>query len=204
MVILQKEHSDDKVIDSVFRKITENGAKELKIHLVYASRYYYWYDAKLRTSILKRMKKYNIKSVMVTIINMLRAKVITQEEMKRYCDGEYHRKYSVNDDLESVYEDLRLGKEPGAGAAIYFLPKLTDKELEMIERKDTTYFKTFHESDPVKEFPLDKLTDKELEIIERSRPVSTLKTGMKLSETDSKNMKFVKGYGFRKSFTIEN
>lgn len=177
MIILQKENLDQIAFDSVFQKITEDGAKEMKIHFVYASRYYYWYDAKLRTSILKGMKKYNVKSIMVTIINMLRAQLITKKEMEKYCKGHMysHRKYSVNDDVESVFEDLRLGKQRGGGASIYFLPKLTDEELEMTKRKDTAYFQTFHESNPV--------------------------VG---SESGSKDMEFVKGYGARITFTIEN
>ena len=80
---------------------------------------------------------------MVTIIGMLRSKLITKEAMEKYCKGEESDgrdwKDSVNDDLESFFEDLRLGKEPDEEVRTYFLPKLTKSELELVERKETSY-----------------------------------------------------------------
>ena len=53
------------------------------------------------------------------------------------------RKDSVNDDLESLFEDLRLGKEPDEEVLTYFLPKLTEEEMKSVNEKDATYFETF-------------------------------------------------------------
>ena len=120
------------------------------------------------------MKKYKIKSVMVTIIHMWRLNLITKESMEKYCKGEKAEKDSVNDDLESFFKDLRLGKEPDEFVHTYFLPKLTEEEMELIEKEDINYLETFR-------WP------REAE--------------MKPSVSDSK---FVYGYGRRKTFTIEN
>ncbi len=58
------------------------------------------------------MKKHAIKSVMMTSIYSLRWNLITKEEMESYCKGEKSEKDSVNDDLESLFENIRLGKKP--------------------------------------------------------------------------------------------
>ena len=88
------------------------------------------------------------------------------------------RKDSVNDDLESLFEDHRLGKEPDEEVLTYFLPKLTEEEMKSVNGKDATYFETFRWSwNP---------DVKEAEMI--------------LSESDSK---FVEGWGRRRTFTID-
>ena len=159
------------------QKISENEAKELKIHFIHASNDYYYGD-KLRSIILNVMKKYKIKSVMVTSIYMYRRNLITKEKMASYCSGEEKEKYSVNDDLESFLENIRLGKEPDEEVTTYFLPKLTEEELELVERRDTSYLHTLWYSNP---------DGQEAE--------------MMLSESDSK---YVYGLSTRRTFVIEN
>ena len=117
---------------------------------------------------------------MVTFLYMWRFNLITKEVMENYCQGEiYEREDSVNDDLESLIEDLRLGKEPDEKVDTYFVPKLTVEELKMVQRKDRTYFETFLES-------LNPDVDE---------------AEMKLSDSDSK---FVEGWCGRKTFKIKN
>ena len=128
------------------------------------------------------MKKYKIKKVMVTIIYMWRHKLITKERMEKFCKGEdVWRKDSVNDDLESLFEDLRLGKEPDEYVFTYFLPKLTEEEMKLVEQKDKNYLQTF----------IDGYFARNPDVPEAE---------MLLSESDSK---FLKGHGYRKTFTIE-
>ena len=172
---VEKEHFDETAIDSTIQKITEKEAKELKIHFVCAGGYYFlWAEYFIR----KRMKKYNIKSVMVTFIDIERLKLITKEAMENYCKGEEHEKVSVNDDLELLFEDLRLGKQPNEHIRTYFLPKLTVEEMKFVQRKDTTYLETIYFSNPDVE-----------------------EAEMMLSESDSK---FVQGLGRRRTFIIKN
>ena len=153
--------------------------------MVYAGEYYSDWDEEterlsLSSLILDGMKKYKIKKVMVTIIQMWRAGLITKEAMEKYCMGEREIKDSVNDDLETFFEDLRLGKQPDEEVDVYFLPKLTKEEMKLIKRKDTTYLQTF-------EWWMWNPDVSEAE--------------MKLSESDSK---FVEGWAWRRTFTIEN
>ena len=69
-----KEQSDNKVINSAFKKIDENQIDGMEIHLVYAGEYYYYNTEDrrtlLKTFILKGMKDYGIKKVMVTLIRL--------------------------------------------------------------------------------------------------------------------------------------
>ena len=79
---------------------------------------------------------------------MQRSGLITKEKMENFCNGKDYQKDSVNDDLDSLFEDLRLEKELNEEVDTYFLPKLTEAELDLVERKDTSYFKTFMQSEP--------------------------------------------------------
>ena len=110
------------------------------MHIVYAGDYYnpdyYGRGDKLRPFILNGMKEHKINSVMVTKIYMVTKylertfNVITKEKMESICRGEDNwRKHSVNDDLESLFENIRLGKEPEKKVETYFLPKLREEEL---------------------------------------------------------------------------
>ena len=98
--------------------------------------------------------------------------------MESYCKGEQDSKDSVNDDLESLFENIRLGKEPDEEVETYFLPKLTEEELELVERRDTSYLDTFSSGNP-----------------------DVDETEMMLSESDSK---YVFGWSSRRTYVIEN
>ena len=82
---------------------------------------------------------------MVTSLFMMRRKLITKEKMMDYCTGKEYLTDSINDDLESMFEDFRLGNTPSRWDDTYFLPKLTEEELKLTERKDRSYFRTFIE-----------------------------------------------------------
>ena len=110
---------------------------------------------------------------------MSREHLITVEKMENYCNGKEHEKESVNDDLDSFFEDIRLGKQPKNWAGTYFLPKLTEEELKLAEWKDYDFMQTFYSK----------------------MDAGVTNAEMKLSESDSK---FVHCYGWRETFTIEN
>ena len=140
--------------------------------------------------IRKGMRKYNVKSVTVTEIKMHRQQLITKEVAENFCKGKELLKEftikkegkmmedSVNDDLESFIEDIRLGKELDAEVKTYFVPKLTEEEMELAGKKDKSYFETFSSRDPDVE-----------------------ETEMMFSDSDSK---FAKVFCDRTTFTIEN
>ena len=87
-------------------------------------------------------------NMMVSFMNMYRRKLITKEKMENYCKGKENKKGSINDDLESFYQDIRLGTEPDDMAFTYYLPKLTKEELKLVGRKDPIYLETFGLTDP--------------------------------------------------------
>ena len=185
VIFSQKEHFDREIINSVVQKISDNEAKELEIHFVYAGDCYYVNEDKLRSIILDEMKKYKIKFVMVTGINLRRWELISKEEMESYCKGEKPQKDSVNDDLDSLFGTIRLGEKPDERVRSYFFPKLTEKELDLVEKRDPSYLKTFIRQMWVKAFPFPDVPEAE----------------MMLSESDSK---YVFSVSWRKTFVIKN
>ena len=152
----------------------------MEIHFLYAGDHYYGFNAdRLKSFILNGMKKYKIENVMVTIIYMWRNKLITKKSMEKYCNGKKFEKESVNDDIEKLFEDTQFGNEPDDVVRTYFLPKLSEKELDLVERKDRDFMNTFY-------WKMDADVDK---------------AEMMLSDPDSK---FVCGIGYRKTFTMKN
>ena len=96
--------------------------------------------------------------------------------------GKKLRKESVNEDFESLFERIRLGKQPEfEEVRTYFVPKLTEDELELVERKDPNYLGTFSWT------------------IQNYNP-DVDRTEMKLSESDSK---FVQGFCSRITLKFE-
>ena len=118
---------------------------------------------------------------MVSKIRMNRVQLLTKEEMENYVNGKMFIKDSVNDDLDSLFEDIRLGKpfEPFEHVDRYFLPKLTKEELKLVEIEDENFMETFTNK-----------IDPDVDEVE-----------MAASESDSK---FVWGFCTRSTFTITN
>ena len=73
-----------------------------------------------------------------------------------------------------MIERIRLGEKPNDQVATYFLPKLTEEELELVEIKDTNYLQTFQALNP------------------------------DVSENQESDSKFVEGWCSRLTFTIGN
>ena len=128
---------------------------------------------------------------MVTNIYLRREKLITKETMETICKKGVKgnelflpKKDSVNDDLESFFENIRLGKELDEEVSTYFLPKLTKEELKLVERRSYSYLVTFTAQSPY------SFTDVDVD-----------ETEMMLSESDSK---YINAGSERRTFVIEN
>ena len=159
--------------------------------MIYAGDYYItglYYMQKVNNSIIsfvsKGLQMHDLKSAFVTRIHMFRHFLITKEKMEDTCLGKneiFGRicKESINDDIESVFESLQLGEKPKPIAHTYFLPKLTQRELELIETKDEDYLQTFFQC-------------KNPDVDEEE---------MKLSESNSK---YVEVVCMRRTNTVEN
>ena len=121
-------------------------------HFIYAGGYrlylHFYVDPEHRRRSFFRelMKKYQIKTVMMSIIYMKKNRLITKEKMISYCKGENEiHQMSINDDLEAMFEDLKLGERPSYSNQTYFLPKLTEHEMALAETADKNYFQTFYD-----------------------------------------------------------
>ena len=124
------------------------------------------HGSRLKPLILNGIQKYGIRRAMVTEIRLWRYNLITKERMENYSKGKESEKLSVNDDLESLFDNIRLGKKPDDFVPTYFLPKLTKEELKLVERKDYNFMHTFM----------------------RDMRADVSKAEMELSESDSKGL----------------
>ena len=136
------------------------------------------HGSRLKPLILNGIQKYGIRRAMVTEIRLWRYNLITKERMENYSKGKESEKLSVNDDLESLFDNIRLGKKPDDFVPTYFLPKLTKEEFKFVERKDNNFMHTFM----------------------RDMRADVSKAEMELSESDSK---FVQALGWRETYTIQ-
>ena len=169
---------------SVKKILDQNNSKDLKMHFLCTFYSGYWEGQIdiLRSVILKEIKKRKIQKAMVTLLYMHNKNLITKENMESYIDGKEMRKESVNDDLESFFEKLRLGQEPTESVRTYFVPKLTEPELKLVAKKDSNYFKNFSWTDQGFNPDVDEIQ-------------------MKMSDSDSK---FVQAFCWRNTFIVEN
>ena len=144
-------NSNKKIIESAFQKNAQCKVTNLEPHFIYAGGYsldpLYCnldYHNRLKLFFEELMKKYQVKSVMLTFIYMKKNKLITNEKMERYCNGRSSRhRISINDDLEILFDDLQQDHK-ASFSYTYFLPKLTEDEMELVEIKDPNYFRTFY------------------------------------------------------------
>ena len=135
-----------------------------KIHIVHAGSYYSQSENrdKLKGFVSAAIKKYNLPSVMLTYLNMSRHHLVTKEmvDFMLSDNEEFHfmssicprlnpsytgytgNEQTVNDEIESFFEDIQLGREPISKSRTYFLPKLTEKELQLVAKKDRVYLQS--------------------------------------------------------------
>ena len=146
----------------------ETKPKNSKLHLIYTESTLFTEEMtdQLRSFILKGMKMYKIETVIVTILRMHRNNLITQENMKKFCQGGKLRKQSVNDDLDEFFKNLQLGLEPNDDVRTYFLPKLTEQELEL---------QSFSSSNPDVDEAQMKLSESDSKFVQGWRRTFTIK-----------------------------
>ena len=146
---------DSKIFDSEFRTLSEAGREDSQIHIIYDGSYYVVRKnaTKMVPLLLNGIKKYKIK--LVTTIIQARDKLVTKERMEAYCSGQIQDlkiddnltlhlvNNSVNDDLETFFEECQIGKYSVWPSWSYFMPKLTTKELKLIEMRDENHLKTY-------------------------------------------------------------
>ena len=155
------------------------------MHVIYAGQYYFDFE------VLQRINK-DVEALTMTLVYMYRDLLMSKERMEQFYRGEISRKVnhltptggdryqnSIDDDLDSFFEDIQHGRNPLPMDWTYSLSKLTEEELELVEMKDRVYFQTFRW--------LDDADVNENEML--------------LSESDAK---FVSAYCRRKTISIKS
>ena len=97
------------------------------------------------------MREYGIESLILTMLGTWRRKLITAEKMKHAYKGKLKnekdwKKYqiSVYDDLENFFCNLKDGGiVNNEMVRSFFMPKLTEKEMDLVQKKDKTHLKTW-------------------------------------------------------------
>ena len=99
----------------------------------------------------RKMKKYGIRSSILTVLHMARHNLITKETQKQAYEGKLKNERdwsyfegSVTDDLESFLNKL-INKEEITREMFwsFFLPKLTEEELKLVAEKDYDHLNTY-------------------------------------------------------------
>ena len=118
--------------------------------------YYSYSTEELEILVLARMKTYGLKSSILTGLDMWRLNLITKEKSKAAYEQKLkndknwrHYEVSINDDLESFFNKLQaissLKDIKGEGVKSFFLPKISEDELKLIEQKNRDYMLTYYE-----------------------------------------------------------
>ena len=89
----------------------------------------------------------------MTTLSMHRITLITSKREKEFHMGIRYRyeKNSANEDLETFFKNVRHGNKLDSNIHTYFLPKLTEEEMELIEKKDPKYLTTLRSPYPIKQ-----------------------------------------------------
>ena len=136
--------------------------KTLMPHFIYCGEDYFK-DEKIADFILKKMRKYEIQSSILTILRMLRLKLITKEKVKDAYKGKLENdedwcRYegSIHDDLESFFMSLQNENGIEVDECSYcqtelkkrtvlsfFTPKLTNKQLKLVQERNEKHMNTY-------------------------------------------------------------
>ena len=155
---------DFDIIDDGFKSISYFKNADLMPHFIYCGNFHN--SEGFEYQCLEKMKKYGIQSAILTSLRMLRQKLVTKEKVKLAYKGKLkndegwgHFKGSINDDLETFFVNLQNGGEiKYEDVGCFFLPKLSQEELNLIEVADENHLKTYsyHRSDsPGKDVDVD-------------------------------------------------
>ena len=153
--------NDNEIVECAIQKSAEYKTKLPSTHFIFAGDYCFSFGH-FEPEIVRAMKLNNIENIMATKLQTSRQHLITKELMEEIYMGEYYNgkhtsgnmftNKSVFEDLESFYKNIKFRSYRRActnryGDAhyvqSYFLPKLTEKEMKLVEHKDKTYMATF-------------------------------------------------------------
>ena len=160
----------DQCKESIYQNVINDGVETafnfgrnyLIPHFIYCSDIVAIDIQKLIRMFLTSMFKYDIKFSLLTRLDMIRHHLITKEKSIQAYKGKLKNEPpwdnyngSLNDDLELFADRLHFRAEPKIGpkgefVRSFFLPKLTTKELKLVNEKNPEYMHTlvYHYSFP--------------------------------------------------------
>ena len=131
------------------KQISKFGNNHLMPHFIYATNHY-TYSNKVERMFLKNMRTYGIQSSVLTVIGMERLHLITKEKQKQAYNGKLkndqawkYYKGSINDEIESFYDNLQNQEVRSELVRSFFTPKLTKEELKLVARKNKEHLRTY-------------------------------------------------------------
>ena len=145
----------DSYFDAGLKFFSDLGYNDLTPHFIFCQRYFRYPEMKemlkKKKKMLKKMKKYGIPSLVLTALEMYRRCLITKEKQKQAYKGKLKNdndwgfyEGSINDDLESFFNNLQNFNDLKEEEVIsFFLPKLTQDELKLVEKQDKTHLNTY-------------------------------------------------------------
>ena len=142
--------NDLEVFDAGVKSVLEFGNDDLVPHFIYCGNHY---CAALKEIFLVKMRKYGIQSAILTTLFIIRWKLVTKEKVKQAYEGKLKNdedwegyEQSIHDDFETFFENLQCPKEVKNEEVLsFFLPKLTEDEMKLIEQNDELHFATYLE-----------------------------------------------------------
>ena len=135
--------------------MSEIAKDDLMPHFIYCYGGFGFDIEELKILIQSKMRKYGIQSAILTMLFMIREKLITKEKANAVADGklkncpewsQYNLQYkgSINDDLESFFQKfLNQEKITIETEVSLFLPKLTEDELKLVEKKNENHMRSY-------------------------------------------------------------
>ena len=145
---VQEKHDLD-IFDAGTKIMSDSGNDELMPHFIYCG-FHYLDFTKLKEIFLNKMRKYGINSSILTMLWMSRVHLMTKEKVKKAYKGELTNdeawkdiELSINDNLELFVNKLVQGDFEEEYANNFLAPKLTQKELKLVELSNEDYLRTF-------------------------------------------------------------
>ena len=158
-----KEISDLNTIDAGVKFISDFQAADVIVHFIYCGYLQLIREEsrnRLEEIFRTKMKTCGIKSAILTKLGMWRQELVTKEKVKQAYEGKLKNEKgwriyegSIHDDLETFFVDLQNQKKIKNETVLsFFTPKLTEKELKLVQEKNVqhlvTYSKHFIGRDP--------------------------------------------------------
>ena len=149
-----KEINDLEVFDAGIKSVSECEKDGLVPHFIYCGLDYFRNiesTKRLQEIFLTKMRKYGIPSSIFTMMHMWRWKLVTKEKVKQAYEGKLkndtewnNHELSIHDDVETFFTNLEAQKEiQNEWVPSFFLPKLTEDELKLVEERNELHFCTY-------------------------------------------------------------